>query len=176
MQANAKHAFGGVNLKYSYQQLFDINLKGVYNNWNVDDIGAAYGKPEMELTAGVTVRPISQVTASLDYYLATGRKAFLGIPEGEKMEKHQRTQPHRHLHPERHLRAVPETEQRPVPEIRTLLRLSAAKFQRDDRGKHQFLILIFIRTACRHSRQAVFVYREAGMKHARLFSNKNIPA
>ena len=35
---------------------------------------------------------------------------------------------------------------------------------------------IFIRTACRHSRQAVFVYREAGMKHARLFSNKNIPA
>ena len=85
MQANAKHAFGGVNLKYSYQQLFDINLKGVYNSWNVDDIEDAYGKPEMELTAGITVRPISQVTASLDYYLATGRKTFLGRPEGEKM-------------------------------------------------------------------------------------------
>lgn len=62
LQANAKHAFGGVNLKYSYQQLFDINLKGVYNSWNVDDIEDAYGKPEMELTAGITVRPISQVT------------------------------------------------------------------------------------------------------------------
>ncbi|WP_304958641.1 TonB-dependent receptor [uncultured Parabacteroides sp.] len=85
LQANAKHAFGGVNLKYSYQQIFDINVKGVYNNWNVDDLGAAYGKPEMEVTAGVTVRPISQVTASLDYYLATGRKAYLGTPEGEKM-------------------------------------------------------------------------------------------
>lgn len=86
MQANAKHAFGGVNLKYSYQQLFDINLKGVYNSWNVDDIEDAYGKPEMELTAGITVRPISQVTASLDYYLATGRKTFLGRSEGEKMK------------------------------------------------------------------------------------------
>ncbi len=85
MQTNAKHAFGGVNLKYSYQQLFDINLKGVYNNWTVDNTGTAYGKPEMELTAGVTVRPINQVTASLDYYLATGRKAFLGTPGGEKM-------------------------------------------------------------------------------------------
>lgn len=59
MQANAKHAFGGVNLKYSYQQLFDINLKGVYNSWNVNDIEDAYGKPEMELTAGVTVHPIN---------------------------------------------------------------------------------------------------------------------
>lgn len=86
LQANAKHAFGGVNLKYSYQQLFDINLKGVYNSWNVDDIEDAYGKPEMELTAGITVRPISQVTASLDYYLATGRKTFLGKSEGEKMK------------------------------------------------------------------------------------------
>ena len=84
LQANAKHAFGGVNLKYSYQQLFDINLKGVYNSWNVDDIEDAHGKPEMELTAGITVRPISQVTASLDYYLATGRKTFLGRSEGER--------------------------------------------------------------------------------------------
>ena len=89
-QANAKQAFGGVNLKYSYQQLVDINLKGVYNHWsvdwNVDDLDSAYGKPEMELTAGVTVRPISQVTASLDYYLATGRKTYLGMSGGEKMK------------------------------------------------------------------------------------------
>ena len=86
LQANAKQAFGGVNLKYSYQQLFDINLKGVYNHWSVDDIDNAYGKPEMEVTAGVTVRPISQVTASLDYYLATGRKTYLGMSGGEKMK------------------------------------------------------------------------------------------
>lgn len=82
LQADADHLFVGANLKYSYQQLFDINLKGVYNNWNVKEKEGqkyeAYGKPEMELTAGVTVRPIQNITASLDYYLATGRKAWVG--------------------------------------------------------------------------------------------------
>ena len=29
----------------------------------------------MELTAGITLRPIDRVSASLDYYLATGRNA-----------------------------------------------------------------------------------------------------
>lgn len=91
-QANADHLFMGANLKYSYQQLFDINLKGVYNHWTVDseydgnnDSYKAYGKPEMEITAGITVRPINKITASLDYYLATGRytNASLG---NEKMK------------------------------------------------------------------------------------------
>lgn len=82
LQANAKKAFGGVHLKYSYQQLFDISLKGVYNSWSVDDIEEAFGKPKMEINAGITVRPINQVTASLDYYLATGRKAYLGTAGG----------------------------------------------------------------------------------------------
>ena len=35
--------------------------------------------PEMEITAGVTVRPIKNLSASLDYYLATGRKTPLGL-------------------------------------------------------------------------------------------------
>ena len=29
----------------------------------------------MELTAGITLRPVDRVSASLDYYLATGRNA-----------------------------------------------------------------------------------------------------
>ena len=84
-QADADHLFVGANLKYSYQQLLDINLKGVYNSWTVDEPNDAqtsipynaYGKPEMELTAGVTVRPIQNICASLDYYLATGRTTLL---------------------------------------------------------------------------------------------------
>lgn len=89
LQIDADHLFVGANLKYSYQQLFDINLKGVYNNWNVKEKDGqkydAYGKPEMELTAGVTVRPIQNITASLDYYLATGRKTWVrGINEKMK--------------------------------------------------------------------------------------------
>jgi hypothetical protein len=83
LQVDADHLFVGANLKYSYQQLVEFNLKGVYNNWNVKKKAdmpeyKAYGKPEMELTAGVTVRPIQSITASLDYYLATGRKAWIG--------------------------------------------------------------------------------------------------
>lgn len=88
---DSKQLFVGANLKYSYQQLFEISLKGVYNNWNVEyskdhsegflniNEPEAYGMPEMEITAGVTVRPIKNLSASLDYYLATGRKTPLGL-------------------------------------------------------------------------------------------------
>lgn len=91
-QADADHLFAGINLKYSYQELFDINVKGVYNHWKVkspDDSNvtyAAYGKPKMEFTAGVTVRPIPKLSASLDYYLATDRKT-MAIGYGEKKMK-----------------------------------------------------------------------------------------
>ncbi len=92
LQLNSDRLFIGANFKYSYQQLFDINLKGVYNHWKVsvpsgeDKIGnssgdtdfKAYGKPEMELTAGITVRPISNISAMLDYTLRTGRKTLVG--------------------------------------------------------------------------------------------------
>lgn len=81
-QFDSKQAFGGVSLKYSYQQLVEIQLKGVYNHWKTEtDVEGgffaveAYGKPEMELTAGVTVRPINKLSLDLAYYLATGRKA-----------------------------------------------------------------------------------------------------
>lgn len=88
---DSKQLFVGANLKYSYQQLFEISLKGVYNNWDVEysedhstgflntNKPEAYGMPEMEITAGVTVRPIKNLSASLDYYLATGRKTPLGL-------------------------------------------------------------------------------------------------
>lgn len=86
-QFDSKQAFGGVSLKYNCQQLVEFRAKGVYNHWSVeadvekvgyahDDI-EAYGKPEMEITAGVTVRPIRQLSLDLDYYLATGRKAYV---------------------------------------------------------------------------------------------------
>lgn len=87
-QRDATQFHIGANLKYSYQQLFDISLKGVYNHWNVesndDDMmipsghveHVAYGKPEMEITAGINVHPIQNITASLDYYLATGRETY----------------------------------------------------------------------------------------------------
>lgn len=86
LQDNVKKAFGGVQVKYSYQQLFDINLKGVYNAWSVSNLEEVYGKPKMEINAGITVRPIQKLTASLDYYLATGRKTFLGYEGGSSQD------------------------------------------------------------------------------------------
>lgn len=82
---DTKRLFVGANLKYSYQQLFDLSLKGVYNHWQANygdswvggplnaELEHAWGKPEMELTANLTVRPISPLSIALDYYLATGR-------------------------------------------------------------------------------------------------------
>lgn len=89
-EIDTKQLLIGANLKYSYQQLFEISLKGVYNNWTAEysdkypdtDLrgkdAKAWGMPEMEITAGVTVRPIKNLSASLDYYLGTGREAKLG--------------------------------------------------------------------------------------------------
>ena len=87
---DTKQLFIGANLKYSYQQLFDVSLKGVYNNWKANfgdtwiggeasgELAHAWGKPEMEVTAGLTVRPVKNVSVLLDYYLATGRYTQLG--------------------------------------------------------------------------------------------------
>ena len=82
---DTKLLFAGVNLKYSYQQLFDIQLKGVYNHWTATygdswiggevngDLEYVWGKPKVEITAGVTVHPIQKLAIALDYYLATDR-------------------------------------------------------------------------------------------------------
>ncbi len=84
---DVKRFLAGINLKYAYQKLFEINLKGVYNNWNIDDDSGwdggstpdykAYGRPEMEITAGIKVDPIENLSLNLDYYLATGRYTML---------------------------------------------------------------------------------------------------
>ncbi len=95
---DTKRLFVGANLKYSYQRLFDITLKGVYNNWKANygdtwvggepnaELEHAWGKPEMELTAGLTVRPIRPLEVALNYYLATGRYTPVGGAETYKMD------------------------------------------------------------------------------------------
>jgi hypothetical protein len=83
---------GGVELRYAYRKLFELNLKGVYNHWNeekdnlADGLSTndfqlipkrkAYGRPSTELSAGVNVYPIEKLSLGLDYYLALGRKTL----------------------------------------------------------------------------------------------------
>ena len=87
---NTKRFFAGVNLKYNYQKLFELNLKGVYNNWKANygdswiggeanaELDRVWGKPTAEINAGVTVRPIDKLAVDVNYYLATGRYTQLG--------------------------------------------------------------------------------------------------
>jgi hypothetical protein len=94
---DAKHFFAGANLKYAYRKLLEIGLKGVYHNWRVNGNGGwdperpardhkAYGRPEMELTAGVLVNPVEKLSLNLEYYLATGRYTTLNWESAQKMK------------------------------------------------------------------------------------------
>lgn len=92
---DTKLFFLGANLKYSYQKLFEIQLKGVYNNWTASfgdgwdggmgDLDYAYGRPKMEFTAGIKVNPIDKLSLNLNYYLATDRYTRLNGAENIKL-------------------------------------------------------------------------------------------
>lgn len=97
----AKHDFGnysfayqpdaslfrvGASLKYAYQKWVDASIKGVYHNWSLRDgdgntwlsgkgngYKRAYGRPELELHADLTVRPFRPLTLALGYYLGANR-------------------------------------------------------------------------------------------------------
>ena len=94
---DTKAFFAGANLKYSYQNFLDIQLKGVYNSWkgNYDDtwVGGTsnadltyvYGRPKVEINADVTVKPIEKLAIGLNYYLATDRYTCLFGAEDYKL-------------------------------------------------------------------------------------------
>lgn len=87
----------GAILKYSYQQVIDMSLKGVYNSWDVsaeavapgtaagDIPSKAYNRPEMELDATIDIKPVDRLTVSLNYYLGAGRYTHLN-GANEKMK------------------------------------------------------------------------------------------
>ncbi len=96
---DTKVFFAGANLKYSYQEFLDFRLKGVYNNWkgNYDgswedeglqeaDLTHVYGRPEVEINADVTLRPVENLSVGVNYYLATERYAQLPGREDYKMK------------------------------------------------------------------------------------------
>lgn len=96
---DTKKFFAGINLKYSYQNFLDINLRGKYNNWkgtyndrwfNTEDIDKdvehVYNQPKMELQANVTVKPIDKLAIDVNYYLGTDRYTCLGAAGDTKMK------------------------------------------------------------------------------------------
>jgi hypothetical protein len=96
---DSKRLYGGLELKYAYQHLLDITLKGVYNHWTVsrnttggEGEGSinllpppqAYGRPKIEAIGSLLVRPADKLALSLDYHLAAGR--FSSENWNEKMK------------------------------------------------------------------------------------------
>ena len=93
---DTKCFFAGADLKYSSASFLDINLRCVYNSWKGNygdswiggspnaELAYVYGKPKMELTAGVTVKPIRNLAIDANYYLATDRYTLVaGIQNGK---------------------------------------------------------------------------------------------
>jgi len=69
----------GTNLRYQYGKMFDLSLRAVYYNWEVDAPGKkAWNKPDFtsDLTAGFQIQTIP-LRFDLAYHLETGRKSFL---------------------------------------------------------------------------------------------------
>ncbi|MDL2222334.1 TonB-dependent receptor [Parabacteroides sp. OttesenSCG-928-N08] len=86
------HLFVGASLKFSYRKYVDIYLKGQYNHADISRDDAPdqdqswaeippYGRPKIEIGAGVTVRPISPLSLSLDYAFAKDRCTLLNRKE-----------------------------------------------------------------------------------------------
>ena len=94
---NTKLFYVGANLKYKYQQWFEIGVKGIYNNWSGDYgdniIGPnrepehVWGKPEFVFDADVTIRPIDKLTIALSYHLETGRYTLPDAPDATNIFK-----------------------------------------------------------------------------------------
>ncbi|MDL2282632.1 TonB-dependent receptor, partial [Parabacteroides sp. OttesenSCG-928-G06] len=90
---DSKRFLFGASLKYAYQNMFEVNLKGVYSNWKVTTEDAdgnevehkPYGAPGFEFTANFMLRPIEKVSLALDYNLQTGR--YIGPSFGEEKMK-----------------------------------------------------------------------------------------
>lgn len=89
-KTDINHFFVGAGLKFYYQKLLDFSLKGVYNNWDVsrDETEEAleleaFGRPKVEFSIGLTLRPVKNASLALDYYIATDRYALV---ENTKMK------------------------------------------------------------------------------------------
>ena len=94
---DTKLFYVGANLKYKYQQWFEIGVKGIYNNWSGDygdnivgpnhEPEHVWGKPEFVFDADVTIRPIDKLAINLSYHLETGRYTLPDAPDATNIFK-----------------------------------------------------------------------------------------
>jgi hypothetical protein len=98
VQTDASLFHVGAALKYAYRKWVDFSLRGVYNQWNVQSDGRSmtlysvgdegmkpYGRPQYEVNADLSVKPLTPLTLTLNYYLGGGRYSLLHGGEEVKM-------------------------------------------------------------------------------------------
>ncbi|NLZ73046.1 MAG: TonB-dependent receptor [Bacteroidales bacterium] len=66
-QTNSNNVFAGATVSYSYKNLVDLTLSGVYRNWSVDNDLALLMKPLFDLDFRTVFRPISSLDIELGY-------------------------------------------------------------------------------------------------------------
>lgn len=81
----------GAHLRYSYQDMITASVKGTYYGYSLDKFKwgiptetapapedlKPFNKPNFELEAGLTVKPINKLSLMLNYYLGSGRYALV---------------------------------------------------------------------------------------------------
>lgn len=71
--ARTENTFAGIDADYSYRDIISLSLSAIYRNWKSDDdqIEELYKpllfKPEVELKAALTLRPIEHLDVKLSY-------------------------------------------------------------------------------------------------------------
>lgn len=68
--ADTKNAYGGLQVNYSYKNLFSLMAKGQINTWDSDDQFALRFKPQRRFELLANVRPIAPLNISLGYEYA----------------------------------------------------------------------------------------------------------
>ncbi len=66
-QTNSNNVFAGATFSYSYKNLVDLTLSGIYRNWSVDNDLALLMKPLFDLDFRTVFRPISPLDIELGY-------------------------------------------------------------------------------------------------------------
>lgn len=87
--ADTKDFYAGVNLRYSYNQRFDLGVRLQFNNWEGDSEIIVTGRPKMEVGFNGTVHFTRELSLDVDYYLATDRKyvaSTLFVPDMPELQ------------------------------------------------------------------------------------------
>ena len=101
LQTDATRLHAGAAVEYNYRDRVEFSLRGVYNQWDVKYDGRnithisidrmdmkPYGRPEVELNAALSVKPVTPLAISLGYNLGATRYMLVQGEEKQMSDLH----------------------------------------------------------------------------------------